>query len=556
MTTIVARGLGFRYPAQEKWALDSIDLDFAQGEVTWVNGALGSGTSTLLVALAGLAPRLTGGERRGSVVVGDADPAEVAPLAAGIAYLGPSPAVQISGVANRVRGEVALGPMNLGWDRERALAAAQGALAALDVTHLAERDPGALSGGETQRVLLAALLASAPATWLLDEPFSALDRASTERVQRLLREWARAGATVIVACDDADLMLPVADRVIVLRDGRVGLDGSPPLLLAGDAMVQLGAGTTDAADLATRAGFAAPRPLTSDALVEQIAADPPRVTARDRVRNAQSQSPGGSAVLHFGDLSFAYQTGRPVLDRVGLEIHQGEAVGLFGVNGAGKSTLLRLAMALEHPTSGTVATLGKITTGLHPEDLAPRVAFLFQSPERQLFAGSVRGECSLAPKLAGCDPRQAADRVTGTLAELGLADTAEQHPYDLPLPRRRLVALAAILSADPDLLLLDEPTAALDTASRNLVIDVIRRRISQGKTVLAITHDPVFAHEALDRGVVLDGGRIVQNGEVRAVIDGRRLARPAALMVAVSLGLGPGDDRRNEVAQLLRTRSR
>ncbi|HEY4100589.1 MAG TPA: ATP-binding cassette domain-containing protein [Gemmatimonadales bacterium] len=553
MTHIATCGLGFRYPAQERWALDSIDLDFAPGEVTWVNGALGSGTSTLLLALAGLAPRLTGGERRGTVVVDDADPADLAPLAARIAYLGPSPAVQVSGVANHVLGEVALGPMNLGWDRDRALAAADGALGALGVTHLAQRDPGALSGGETQRVLLAALLASDPAVWLLDEPFSALDRSATERVQQLLRDWAHAGATVIIACDNADLMLPVADRLIVFRDGQVELDGSPPLLLAGDAVLKFGAGTTDAADLATRAGFAAPRPLTSDALVDRVEADPPRVTAREHAGNRPA-SPGGSVALRFDDVAFSYQTGRLVLDHVGVEISPGEAVGLFGANGAGKSTLLRLAMALEHPRSGSVTTLGRVTARMHPEDLAPQVAFLFQSPERQLFAGSVQGECSLAPKLAGCDPRQAADRVARTLAELGLADTAEQHPYDLPLPRRRLVALAAVLSADPDLLLLDEPTAALDNTSRNLVIDVVRKRIGLGKTVLAITHDPVFAHEALDRGVVLDGGRIVQDDTVRAVIDGRRLARPAALMVAVSLGLGPGEDRRNDVAQLLRTR--
>ena len=194
-------------------------------------------------------------------------------------------------------------------------------------------------------------------------------------------------------------------------------------------------------------------------------------------------------------------------------------------------------------------TLGRATTGRHPEDFAPRVGFLFQSPERQLFAASVRGECSLAPRLAGWDPDRIAAGVAATLAELGLTDTAEQHPYDLPLPRRRLVALAAVLAVDPDLLLLDEPTAALDCASRNRVIHVIRERVRRGRTVLAITHDPILAHEALDRGVVLGRGRVVDDGTIRAVIDGRWMARPAALTVAVALGLGPGTDRRDDVAR-------
>jgi energy-coupling factor transport system ATP-binding protein len=241
-----------------------------------------------------------------------------------------------------------------------------------------------------------------------------------------------------------------------------------------------------------------------------------------------------------------------VLAAVSFAVRAGEGVGLFGANGAGKSTLLRLAMALEHPASGAVTTLGRGTVGLHPEDLAPRAGFLFQQPERQLFATSVRSECSLAPTLTGWDATRASESVTAVLSELGLSDTAEEHPYDLPLPRRRLVALAAILAADPDLLLLDEPTAALDFASRELVIGAVRERVNRGKAVLAITHDPVFAHEALQRGVLLERGRVVQDGPLRDVIDDQRLVRPAALAVAMMLGLPPGHDRRDDVARSLR----
>ncbi len=204
--------------------------------------------------------------------------------------------------------------------------------------------------------------------------------------------------------------------------------------------------------------------------------------------------------LRMSGVTFAYPGGTPVLDGVTLSLAAGEAVGLFGANGAGKSTLLRLAMALEHPNAGSVETLGRGTTGRHPEDFAPTVGFLFQQPERQLFATSVQSECSLAPRLAGWPAPRIADSVAGVLHELGLTDTAMEHPYDLPLPRRRLVALAAILAADPALFLLDEPTAALDFTSRERVIHVIRERSGRGKAILAITHDPGFAHEALSRG--------------------------------------------------------
>jgi energy-coupling factor transporter ATP-binding protein EcfA2 len=570
------RALRVRYPVQEGWAIDGVDLDITPGCVTWLTGALGSGTSTLLLALAGLSPRLTGGDREGTVMSDDTDVSLATPLSRGIAYLGPSPSLQISGIAKTVRDEIAVGPMNLGQPREEIVLAVNNAMLLLHLDHLAARAPDALSGGETQRMLVAALLAASPRAWLLDEPFSALDHASTGHVQQLLRAQAAVGATIVVACDDADAMLAIADRMVVMQCGRIVLDGDPKELLAGDAILATGAGTTDAATLALDAGIDAPRPLTREALLERLSDTPalPRTRgaaivasvrdvsvaavatdiATDPAMGAQGHRANSAPSLRMSNVAFAYQTSTPVLHDVTLEIHPGEAVGLFGANGAGKSTLLRLAMALEHPTGGTVTTLGALTGGRHPEDFAPRAGFLFEQPERQLFAASVQSECALAPHLAGWGRSRTAAAVAAVLEEFGLADTAREHPYDLPLPRRRLVALAAILAADPELLLLDEPTAALDFASREQVIRVIRGRVERGKAVLAITHDAKFAHEALQRGMVLEHGRVVHDGTIRSVIDDARMVQPAALAVALALGLPPGSDRRDGVARILRSR--
>jgi energy-coupling factor transport system ATP-binding protein len=552
----MTRDLRIRYPAQQRWALDGVDLDVEPGRITWFSGALGSGTSTLLLALAGLAPRLTGGERAGSVRVGDLDPAELEPARAGIAYLGPSPALQLSGIAKTVRDEIAVGPMNRGETRAQIATATDDAIRRLQLDDLAGRAPGALSGGETQRVLLAALLAARPRAWLLDEPFSALDHGVATQVRQLLRELASEGATVIVACDDADIMLDIADRLIVMRRGRIELDGDPHQLLAGEQVIAAGAGTTDAATLAREAGFGVPRPLRREELLRLVA---PQIGFERSLGSRAAGPTTASAtvtapILELSRVAFAYPGGPSVLNDVTVAIHSGEAVGVFGANGAGKSTLLRLAMALEHPGTGTVRTLGRSTTGRYPEDLAPRAGFLFQQPERQLFAMSVRAECALAPHLAGWTVDRTRDAVMATLQELGLADTANDHPYDLPLPQRRLVALAAILAADPELILLDEPTAALDFASRERVIAVIRERTRRGRTVVAITHDADFAHEALQRGLVLEGGRPVQDGPIREVIDDRRMVRPAALAIALELGMPPGRDRRADVASALRNR--
>ena len=131
--------LRVRYPAQERWAVDGVDVEIRPGMVTWLSGALGSGTSTLLLALAGLAPRLTGGKREGDVMADDDDSATLAPLRSGIAYLGPSPALQLSGIAETVRDEIAVGPMNLGEPREKIAAATDRAIGRLRLSLTARR---------------------------------------------------------------------------------------------------------------------------------------------------------------------------------------------------------------------------------------------------------------------------------------------------------------------------------------------------------------------------------------------------------------------------------
>jgi energy-coupling factor transport system ATP-binding protein len=176
---------------------------------------------------------------------------------------------------------------------------------------------------------------------------------------------------------------------------------------------------------------------------------------------------------------------------------------------------------------------------------------LFQQPERQLFATSVRGECAVALQLAGWSADRIEAAVSQVLDELGLNDVAVEHPYDLPLPRRRLVGLASILVAGPELVLLDEPTAGLDAASRERVINVIRTRVAGGLAALVISHDAVFAHETLARAMHLFEGRMVYDGPVRSALDGSRLPRPAALAVALELGIPAGQDSRAEVAGVL-----
>lgn len=216
---------------------------------------------------------------------------------------------------------------------------------------------------------------------------------------------------------------------------------------------------------------------------------------------------GAVMPLVLEGVRFAYGTDS-VLDGVSLQIEPGAGVALLGANGAGKTTLTRLAMALLHPNAGRVLTAGQDTLGRQPEDLAGAVGYLFQHPEAQLFARTVRAEVAFGPERLGWSAEKIRVAVDGVVDELGLSTLAEHHPYDLPQPTRRLVAFAAALVASPLLLILDEPTAGLDRASRARVADIVAARRAAGTAVLAVTHDLGFAAAVLDRAIVLEGKRV------------------------------------------------
>lgn len=222
-------------------------------------------------------------------------------------------------------------------------------------------------------------------------------------------------------------------------------------------------------------------------------------------------------MISFDQVRFGY-AGRPVLRGVSFEARAGEGVGLFGANGAGKTTLLRLAMALLHPDAGVITVAGKKTVGLGPEDLAGKIGFLFQRPEDQLIRTTVREELAYCAERLGWEQARIASAVDGALEECQLVGVAALHPYDLPLPKRRLVALASLLVTDPEVLLLDEPTALLDRAGRALVAEVVRTRVAEGHSVIAVTHDPAFAIEALDRGLALAEGQVADDAPVERLL--------------------------------------
>jgi energy-coupling factor transport system ATP-binding protein len=244
--------------------------------------------------------------------------------------------------------------------------------------------------------------------------------------------------------------------------------------------------------------------------------------------------------VRLADVRFGY--GRDdVLRGVGLAIDAGESVLLLGPNGAGKTTLTRLLVALARPRTGEVRVGDWDASRRRPDQMASRVGYVFQHPDQQLFARTVREDVAFGPRRLGLPDEAAAE----VLAELGLSPLAGSHPYDLPPPVRKLVALAGILAMRTPVLVLDEPTAGMDRALRSRVIDALGRRLKAGVTVLAVSHDLVFAAEIAGRIVVLSEGRVAADRPARDLLtDPPALAAlglrpPPAAALGLALGL-PG----------------
>lgn len=253
------------------------------------------------------------------------------------------------------------------------------------------------------------------------------------------------------------------------------------------------------------------------------------------------------------DVRFSYG---PVeaLRGVSLAIESGERLALVGPNGAGKTTLTRLLVALRRPAAGHVTVGDWDVARRRPDEMARRVGYAFQHADQQLFARTVRDDVAFGPRRLG---RPGAP-VEGVLDELGLMEVAGLHPYDVPAPVRKLIALAGVLAMEPGVLVLDEPTAGLDRAQGDRVVAALRRRSERGVTLLAVSHDLAFVAEMADRVVVMRQGRIADDRPVRELLyDRGALSRlglrpPATVEISEALGLAGRPVRADEVVEGMR----
>lgn len=490
---IRVEGLTWRPVRRRTPVLRDLDLIVPAGQRVLVTGPSGAGKSTLLRALAGLLQSGGAGDLSGHVRIGGSP--------VGLLLQDPTAGV----VAETVGRDVAFGPENSGMPRPEIWRRVDAALAAVRFPYGVGHPTAALSGGETQRLLLAGTLALDSPVLLLDEPTSMLDATAAATVRALLQDVITSrSCTAVIVEHRLEPWIGFGDRLLVLdSDGRLVADGSPEAVLARD-------GATLVRNGVWVPGAEAPQLLPVDpGLVATAAAPTPdRTNARELVR------------AHDVTVELTRRIGGRVagvtraLDSVSATLLSGHVLALTGPSGAGKSTLAAVLAGLQRPTSGRLCSAAALATrrGAEPwrwrsRDLAARLAWVPQHPEHGIVASSVLDEVLATSRACGRDLTTARDRALAWLETLSLSALADASPYHLSGGEQRRLLLAAALTHGPSGLLLDEPTVGQDRHTWAAVLGSVRAARDAGVAVAVATHDELAVATLADAELQLVGGR-------------------------------------------------
>ena len=485
-------------------ALDDVTLEVCRGERVCVLGANGSGKSTLASVICGLlAPDEGDVELAGHAVctggVPDLAAYRDARRQLGLVFQNPDDQIVTSVVAD----DVAFGPENLGVPRAQISVRVARELRRVAMEKYAHADPSRLSGGQRQRVCIAGALAMEPSVLVLDEPSSLLDVRGRAAIMRVMGRLAAAGATLVHVTHFMDEAL-AADRVVVMQHGHVALEGTPDEVFAAKN-----------AQVIEALGLEMPFEARLAVALRQAGAAGGAIAApgapSDKKPAACAHTAEPLAIL-ARDLGFSYGPGAQALDGVSLEVPVHATTAIVGQTGSGKSTLLRLLCGLEAADAGSLTVCGiNAATKRGRRQVRRAVGYVMQHPERQLFAQTVAEDVAFGPRNQGLSVAEVEGRVAHALDLVGLADRRDASPFELSGGQQRLAAIAGVLAMEPELLVLDEPTAGLDPRGRARLRALMADLAAHGVTLLQVTHSMEDAARA-DHVVVLDQSHVLAAG--------------------------------------------
>ena len=550
--------LTFKYAGAKKNALDKISLEIEKGGFVGIIGESGAGKTTLCNCINGLIPHHYTGDFYGSVKVDGTDTFDInaGKLALKVGSVFQDIESQITGYF--VEDEILFGLENFGIPADEIESRITSSLDTLGIGELRHKEISSLSGGQKQKVVIAAILALEPDILVLDEPTGELDPASSVQIFEMLKKLnEEKGITIVVAEQKIMLLCEFVKKLIVLEHGtcvhygeirstlthqremeEAGINCPRVLTLTGkmvaEGLAPKGMKAEDRICLNAEEAAEFIRKVTGKKLV----ADDKAVESADISKPAENTE-NSDVVLEFSNVGFSYNETANVHD-LNVKVHKGDFISIIGSNGAGKSTFSKLTNGLLKPSLGDVLVLGENTKKQKVSALAKHIGFLFQNPDRQICCATVSEEIAFSLRNNGIPEDEIKTRVAKTLEEFNFDGDTE--PFNMSRGQRQRLCLACLIALNPEILILDEPTTGLDYRECMEVMSRIRELNENGTTVIMVCHDMEVVLDFAKTVIVMNRGEILGQGATREVLSNKallskaRLLPPQIAQVAMLLG--------------------
>ncbi|RIY33888.1 heme ABC transporter ATP-binding protein [Psittacicella hinzii] len=540
MTTqpiISFKNFSFKYDAQAEPTLTDINLDIYPGEKVLILGPSGSGKSTLGHCINGLIPHALKGKITGELFVNGklTHKESIFALSKSVGTVLQDTDHQFVGLT--VKEDIAFALENSCMPVEQMEEQVNKWAKAVKIEDLLDHSPHDLSGGQKQRVSMAGVLVDETPILLFDEPLANLDPASGQEATQLIKQLQEQTQATVVIIEHRleDVLLAQVDRIVVFSQGRIVADTTPDQLLQSQTLASLGireplwvtamryaqVDLTQVSNIANLAQLEAPELATK--LSQWQATQPP-------VAQLAQTSP----LLELKQVAFAYQEDAPkVVKNLNLTIGQGEMIALVGKNGAGKSTLAKLICGFEKVSSGQILWHGAEQTqdmgAWSIKEIADHVGYVMQNPNQMITQVKIFDEVALGLRFRGVDEAVVVEKVEQVLRTCGLYPMRNWPVAALSYGQKKRLTIASILVLDPQVIILDEPTAGQDYRHYTEMMEFLKEINQKGVTIIMVTHDMHLMLEYTQRAIVMVNGQVVADSTPVKVLTNSGLVKQAAL---------------------------
>ena len=546
------KNFSFQYRAQKKPTLQDINLDIYPGERVLIAGPSGSGKSTLAACINGLNPFSNPGECSGTLTVDgvDAPHSSIFELAGHVGTVLQDPDGQFIGLT--VGEDIAFSLENNCTPQPEMKEIVQHAAELVGIENHLGFAPHELSGGQKQRVSLAGVMVDDVKILLFDEPLANLDPATGKQAIELIDTIQQKTDTTVLIIEHRleDVLWRNVDRIVLVNEGRILADLRPDELLSGSLLAENGIREPLYLTAMRYAGIAV-TPEKHPAHIHSVVldeADTARLHSWFQAEPLPAPKPAPEPLLEVKNLCFGYNRGQHTLQNVSFSIGKGEMVSIVGRNGAGKSTLSKLICGFETQDSGEIYLNGKDLKDENIRRRAKHIGYVMQNPNQMISKTMIYDEVAMALQGSGMTDEQIQEKVEDTLKVCGLYPFRNWPVSALSFGQKKRVTIASVLVQDPELILLDEPTAGQDFRHYTDIMEFLQGLNARGVTVVMITHDMHLMLEYTPRALVFCDGQLIADRSASAVLCDPELIERAALKetslytLANRCGIAPAED--------------